>query len=56
MSYEQVYNGDWWDYAADTRVECCRCGLRHRVFVRKREGKYQLRFDRIQDGKKAKKS
>ena len=44
--YEQVYDGEWFDLPKDWQLACCDCGVTHRVFVRRKNGKVQIRMDR----------
>lgn len=47
MTYEQVYNDQWWKLKKKFYVQCCDCGLVHEVKVRvsKRNGP-QIQFNR----------
>jgi hypothetical protein len=44
--YEQIWDGQWFDLLSRWDLACCDCGLTHRVFVRLKDGKIQIRMDR----------
>lgn len=48
--YEQVWDGDWWALPKRMSMQCCDCGLVHRVYFRinVEDGKpsLEMRMDR----------
>jgi hypothetical protein len=46
MSYEQVYNDEWFDLRKTPHISCCDCGLVHEIKVRVRKGKVEVQLNR----------
>lgn len=44
--YEQIHDGEWFDLPNRWDLTCCDCGLTHRVYVRLKNGRMQIRMDR----------
>ncbi|UOF80475.1 hypothetical protein [Caudoviricetes sp.] len=43
-TYEQIWSGEWFDYAGAFDLACCECHLVHELAIRKRDGKIQMRL------------
>lgn len=44
---EQIWDGRWYDIHDITTVACCDCGLSHSYRWRMRDGRVQVRLERI---------
>jgi hypothetical protein len=42
--YEQIWSGEWIDYDGTFDLSCCHCHLVHKVSVRVKDGKIQMRL------------